>query len=123
QPEPGVIDYDYLASIENTVEILGNHNIMVILDMHQDLYGGYFGGDGAPEWATLTGGLPNFDVGFPFSYFVSPAQNYAWDAFWANEKTPDGIGLQNHYGIMWQAVANYFKGNENVAGYEIMNEP
>uniref|UniRef100_UPI00061AD0F2 PGRS repeat-containing protein n=1 Tax=Mycobacterium sp. UM_Kg27 TaxID=1545693 RepID=UPI00061AD0F2 len=29
QPEPGVIDYDYLASIENTVEILGNHNIMV----------------------------------------------------------------------------------------------
>uniref|UniRef100_UPI0004655369 cellulase family glycosylhydrolase n=1 Tax=Mycobacterium sp. UM_WGJ TaxID=1370120 RepID=UPI0004655369 len=100
-----------------------NHNIMVILDMHQDLYGGYFGGDGAPEWATLTGGLPNFDVGFPFSYFVSPAQNYAWDAFWANDQAPDGIGLQNHYGIMWQAVANYFKGNENVAGYEIMNEP
>ncbi|OQZ98050.1 cellulase family glycosylhydrolase [Mycolicibacter algericus] len=122
QPEPGVIDYEYLASIENTVQILADHNIVAILDMHQDLYGGAFGGDGAPEWATFTGGLPNFDVGFPFSYFVSPAQNHAWDAFWAN--TPaDGIGLQNHYALMWQAVADYFKGNENVAGYEIINEP
>uniref|UniRef100_UPI000F62E63F cellulase family glycosylhydrolase n=2 Tax=unclassified Mycobacterium TaxID=2642494 RepID=UPI000F62E63F len=123
QPEPGVIDYDYLASIENTVEILGNHNIMVVLDMHQDLYSEAFGGEGAPDWANITGGLPHIGVGFPGTYPVSPAQNYAWDAFWANEKTPDGIGLQNHYGIMWQAVANYFKGNENVAGYEIMNEP
>ncbi|BBZ21959.1 cellulase family glycosylhydrolase [Mycolicibacter hiberniae] len=122
QPEPGVIDYDYLASIENTVEILGRYNIVAILDMHQDLYGGAFGGDGAPEWATFTGGLPNFDVGFPFSYFVSPAQNYAWDAFWGNTHA-SGIGLQNHYGVMWQAVADYFKGNENVAGYEIINEP
>ncbi|MCV7382861.1 cellulase family glycosylhydrolase [Mycolicibacter longobardus] len=122
-PEPGVIDYDYLASIENTVEILARHNIVAILDMHQDLYGGAFGGDGAPEWATFTGGLPNFDAGFPFSYFVSPAQNYAWDAFWGNATASDGIGLQNHYGLMWQAVADYFKGNENVAGYEIINEP
>ncbi|BBY34447.1 cellulase family glycosylhydrolase [Mycolicibacter minnesotensis] len=123
QPQPGVIDYDYLASIENTVDMLGRHNIMVILDMHQDLYGGYFGGDGAPDWATFTGGLPNIDAGFPGSYFVSPAQNYAWDAFWANTQASDGIGVQNHYGMMWQEVANYFKGNETVAGYEIINEP
>ncbi|ORV45789.1 endoglycoceramidase [Mycolicibacter engbaekii] len=123
QPEPGVIDYDYLASIENTVEILGRHNILVVLDMHQDLYSEAFGGEGAPDWAVLTGGLPHIGVGFPGTYPVSPAQNYAWDAFWGNDKAPDGIGLQNHYGLMWQAVADYFKGNENVAGYEIMNEP
>ncbi|ORW26209.1 endoglycoceramidase, partial [Mycolicibacter nonchromogenicus] len=123
EPEPGVIDYAYLASIQQTVQMLANHKIVAILDMHQDLYSGSLGGDGAPDWAVLTGGLPNVDAGFPGSYFVSPAQNYAWDAFWANEKAPDGIGLQNHYALMWQAVADYFKGDPNVAGYEIMNEP
>ncbi|CAJ1494482.1 cellulase family glycosylhydrolase [[Mycobacterium] kokjensenii] len=123
EPEPGVIDYDYLASIEDTVEILARHNIVAILDMHQDLYSGSLGGDGAPDWAVFTGGQADIDAGFPGSYFVSPAQNNAWDAFWANEKASDGMGLQNHYALMWQAVANHFKGNENVAGYEIMNEP
>ncbi|WP_233424667.1 cellulase family glycosylhydrolase [Mycolicibacter heraklionensis] len=123
EPQPGVIDYDYLASIQQTVQILANHNIVAILDMHQDLYSGSLGGDGAPDWATITGGLPNIEAGFPGSYFVSPAQNHAWDAFWANTNGPDQIGLQNHYALMWQAVANYFKGDPNVAGYEIMNEP
>ena len=123
EPEPGVIDYDYLASIQQTVQILSNHGIVAILDMHQDLYSGSLGGDGAPDWAVLTGGLNNVEAGFPGSYFVSPAQNHAWDAFWANEDAPDGIGLQNHYALMWQAVANYFKGDSNVAGYELMNEP
>ncbi|CAJ1494479.1 cellulase family glycosylhydrolase [[Mycobacterium] kokjensenii] len=123
EPEPGVIDYDYLASIADTVEILARHNIVAILDMHQDLYNEEFGGEGAPDWATFNGGLPHIGLGFPATYPVSPAQNHAWDAFWANEKAPDGMGLQNHYALMWQAVADYFKGNENVAGYDIMNEP
>ncbi|OQZ98049.1 endoglycoceramidase [Mycolicibacter algericus DSM 45454] len=123
EPEPGVIDYDYLASIEETVEILARHNIVAILDMHQDLYNEEFGGEGAPDWATFNGGLPHFGLGFPATYPLSPAQNYAWDAFWANTKASDGIGLQNHYALMWQAVADYFKGNSNVAGYDIMNEP
>ncbi|WP_163705392.1 cellulase family glycosylhydrolase [Mycolicibacter senuensis] len=123
EPEPGVIDYDYLASIEDTVAILARHNIVAILDMHQDLYNEEFGGEGAPDWATFNGGLPHIGAGFPATYPLSPAQNHAWDAFWANTKASDGIGLQNHYALMWQAVADYFKGNENVAGYDIMNEP
>jgi endoglycosylceramidase len=123
EPQPGVIDYDYLASIQHTVDILGQYNIVAILDMHQDLYGGSLGGDGAPDWATVTGGLPNVDAGFPGSYFVSPAQNNAWDAFWANTKASEEIALQNHYALSWQAVADYFKGDPNVAGYDIMNEP
>ncbi len=123
EPEPGVIDYDYLASIENTVQILAQHNIVAILDMHQDLYNEEFGGEGAPDWATDGGGLWNPDAGFPANYFLNPAQNHAWDSFWSNAKAPDDVGLLNHYAQMWQAVAEYFKGNPNVAGYEIMNEP
>ncbi|WP_409428196.1 cellulase family glycosylhydrolase [Mycobacterium sp. SMC-11] len=122
EPQPGVIDYDYLASINQTVQMLANRGIYSLIDMHQDLYSASIGADGAPEWAVQTGGLPNPDWGFPFSY-LGPAQNHAWDAFWSNAKAPDGMGLQDHYALMWQHVANFFKGDSYVLGYDIMNEP
>ncbi|HEU4361392.1 MAG TPA: cellulase family glycosylhydrolase [Mycobacterium sp.] len=123
EPEPGVIDYSYLASVEQTVQTLADHGIVSILDMHQDLYSNTFGGEGAPDWAVQTGGLPNPNVGFPGTYFLNPAENHAWDAFWSNADAPNGVGLENNYAQMWEAVANYFNGNPDVAGYEIMNEP
>lgn len=123
EPEPAVINYDYLASIENTVQTLANHGIVSILDFHQDSYSSVFEGEGAPEWATETGGLPNPIFGFPVDYALNPAENHAWDALWSNADAPDGVGLENHYAQMTEAVANYFKDNPDVAGYEIMNEP
>ncbi len=128
EPRPGVIDYDYLAAINQTVQTLSNHGIYTVLDMHQDLYaaglGGPLGyGDGAPDWAVQTGGMPDPDTGWPWTYALNPAENHVWDAFWRNSDAPDGIGLQNHYAQMWQAVAHYFKDDPHVVGYELMNEP
>jgi len=123
EPEPGVFDYDYLASVAQTVQTLSNHGVSSIIYLHQDLYGGPFGGEGAPEWAVQTGGLPNLDVGFPWSYFVNPAQNHAWDAFWTNSQAPDGVGLENHYSQMLQVVANYFKDDPGVAAFGVVAEP
>ena len=124
EPQPGVIDYAYLAAIDETVQTLARHGIVSLLDMHQDLYSDIDGaGNGAPAWATDTGGYEHVDAPFPFGYAVDPAQNHAWDAFWSNAKAPDGIGLQNHYARMFEAVAHYFADSPSVAGYEIMNEP
>lgn len=123
EPQPGVFDNAYLASIEQTVQTLADHNIRVILDMHQDTYGSVFGGEGAPEWATQTGGLPNPQLGFPFTQFVNPAEQHAWGAFWSNAQASDGVGLQNHYAQAWEYVAHHFKDNPDVVGYELMNEP
>jgi endoglycosylceramidase len=123
EPEPGVINYAYLDTIRQTVQTLADHGIVSLLDMHQDLYSSTFGGEGAPEWAVQTGGLPNPDFGFPATYFLNPAQNHAWDAFWANAEASNGVGLENHYARMYEAVANYFKDNPGVVGYELMNEP
>ena len=128
EPEPGVIDYAYLATIEQTVQTLAKHGIVSLLDMHQDMYSASltdtpYASDGAPAWAVQTGGLADPQFGFPLNYLLSPAQNHAWDAFWSNAKAPDGIGLENHYAKMWQAVAGYFNSNPHVLGYEIMNEP
>ncbi|MEB3069820.1 cellulase family glycosylhydrolase [[Mycobacterium] vasticus] len=123
EPEPGVIDYDYLNEISQTVQTLSNHGIRTVLDMHQDLYSASLGADGAPEWAVQIGDTPNNYAGWPWTYALNPAEYAAWDAFWSNAKAPDGIGLQNHYAQMWEHVANYFKDDSSVVGYELMNEP
>lgn len=124
EPEPGVYNTAYLDSVNQTVQMLASHGIYTILDMHQDGYSSEFGGEGAPAWASKTGGLPNIQVGgFPITSLLDPAAQYAIGAFWANSRVSGGMGLEDHYAQMWEHVANYFKGDPNVAGYEIMNEP
>ncbi|UVO13573.1 cellulase family glycosylhydrolase [Mycobacterium sp. SVM_VP21] len=123
EPEPGVIDYNYLASINQTVQILANHGIVSVIDFHQDDFGPTFGGNGAPEWAAQTGGIPIIDFGFGLNYVLNAAANHAFGAFWSNAEGPDGVGLLDHYARMTQAVADYFKDDPNIAGYEVINEP
>ncbi|HEU0190249.1 MAG TPA: cellulase family glycosylhydrolase [Mycobacterium sp.] len=128
EPEPGVFNDAYLASIAQTVQTLASHGIHVFLSMHQDLYGGVFGGEGAPEWATQTGGLPNPHGGnFIVANLLNPAQDHAWDAFWSNADGPNGVGLENSYAQMWEHVANYFGSDpglkNDIAGYLMMTEP
>ena len=56
EPQPGVYDDAYLASIAQTVQTLGAHGIVSLLDFHQDLYNEKFQGEGAPAWAVQDGG-------------------------------------------------------------------
>lgn len=123
EPQPGVINTAYLDSIKATVQMLADHGIYTVIDMHQDLYSGTFYGEGAPEWASDGGGRPNQNSGFPGNYYVNGALGHAWDAFWGNADAPNNIGLLDNYALTWQHVASYFAGNSAVIGYDIMNEP
>jgi endoglycosylceramidase len=123
EPEPGEFNAAYLASIEQTVQTLGNHGIYSIIDFHQDGYSTEFGGEGAPAWAVQDGGLPNSPDTFPLNIFFNPAEQHAWDAFWSNNDAPNDIGLEDNYAQMLEYVGNAFNGNSNVAGFELMNEP
>ena len=123
EPEPGEFNAAYLASIEQTVQTLGNHGIYSIIDFHQDGYSTEFGGEGAPAWAVQDGGLPNSPDTFPLQIFFNPAEQHAWDAFWSNDEAPNDIGLEDNYAQMLEYVGNAFNGNSNVAGFELMNEP
>jgi endoglycosylceramidase len=123
EPEPGVIDTAYLDSIKATVQMLADHGIYTIIDMHQDLYSDAFYGEGAPDWASDGGGRPNQNAGFPGNYYVNGALAHAWDAFWGNADAPNGLGLLDNYALTWEHVASYFSGNSAVIGYDIMNEP
>jgi endoglycosylceramidase len=123
EPQPLSYNDNYLASIAQTVQTLAAHGIVSLLDFHQDLYNEAFQGEGAPAWAVQTGGLPNPQLGFPGNYFLNPAEEFAWNAFWRDAPAPDGIGLQDHYARAWAHVAAYFHGNPGVFGYEVLNEP
>src|SRR6476620_9530856 len=122
-PQPGVIDQAYVDSIASTVRVLAHEDIFTLLDFHQDGYGPLVHGNGFPEWATLTDGLPNPNDQFPTYYLTNPALQRAFENFWANKPGPDGVPLQTHYAEGMRAVASRFASSRNVIGYEAMNEP
>ncbi len=116
EPEPDAFNDKYLMHVEDWVNAFADEGIYVILDMHQDIYSRYFGGDGAPFWAV--------DMSIPYTFtapwfvnYLSPAVVANWDMFWKSED------LQAHYARAWQYVAERFRGHPWVIGYEIMNEP
>lgn len=63
--------------------------------MHQDLYSRKFNGDGAPRGPAWTKGSPillKVDA-----CFMNPAIQTAFDNFWKNTNSADGMGIQDHY--------------------------
>ena len=122
-PEPGRIDRAYVDSVVGTARLLARHGIYVQLDFHQDGYGPYTHGNGFPEWATLTDGLPNPPDPFPTYYVTNPAMQRAFDSFWENRPGPDGVPLQEHYAAAVRAVATTAADEPLVLGYDLMNEP
>jgi len=125
EPEPGRYDEGYLAQIDRRIGWAKENGIYVLLDMHQDLFSARFGGDGAPEWATLDDGEPHIKLGNIWStaYYTSPAVQKAFDNFWSNRPASDGVGLQDHFARAWQHVAERYADEPAVIGYDLFNEP
>ncbi|MEA2467204.1 MAG: endoglycosylceramidase, partial [Thermoleophilaceae bacterium] len=95
-----------------------------LLDFHQDLYNERFEGEGWPDWAVQDDGLPaEPKSGFPTNYLVMPALQRSFDHFWANDPGPGGVGLQDRYAAAWRHVAERFRDNPSVLGYDLLNEP
>jgi len=122
-PTPGVINTAYLDSLVATVRNLTSHGLYVLLDIHQDCWGPTTAGNGFPDWMTITHGAENTLSGFPRCYVNNPAVSAAFESFWANETGPDGIGLQDFFGVMWAALAEAVGADPGVLGYDLLNEP
>jgi len=124
EPMPGSYDDRYLDSIAATVEMLAVHGVLSLLDFHQDMFAPIFTGEGFPDWGVQDDGLPVVpNYGFPNDYFEMAALQHAYDHFWEDSPGPDGEGLQEHYNAAWQHVAQRFKDNPAVLGYDVFNEP
>ena len=111
----------YLAHVAATVKLLARYGIYTLLDMHQDVYNQSFRGEGAPNWAVCTDGVPIVASGGRWSNnYSNPQLDTAVHHFWTN----DVVGnLQGQYDLVWATVANYFKNDPWVVGYDPYNEP
>jgi endoglycosylceramidase len=100
-----------------------------VIDMHQDVWGSSFfyalgatpwNAEGAPPWATCTGGVPfTAPVGWGSGY-EAPAVQTAIHHFWANNVRAN---LQGQLARVWMAVARHYRNDPDVIGYDIFNEP
>lgn len=123
EPTRGTYDDAYLDGIVETMRLLGEHGIRVLVDFHQDLFNERFSGEGFPDWAVQDDGLPaQPDLGFPGNYFAMPALWRAYDHFWANDPGPGGVGLQDAYAAAWRHVAERLRDEPALLGYDVFNE-
>ena len=121
EPSPGVYDDAYIDRILRTQRLLAAAGVFSLIDFHQDSYNERFDGQGFPDWAVQDDGLPS--VGYPLAQFVGLGHNRAWDHFWANDPGPGGVGLQDRYAAALRHVAERFRGERHVLGYDVINEP
>ena len=136
EPQPGVRSEAYLRTIRQALDWARVHDLYVVLDMHQDAWGPHVatppdevclpgfdsavGWDGAPEWATLTDGLPTCKAQLRE---LSPAVAQAWQSFWIDRPGPDGVGIQTHLVETWGWLVDALGADPVVAGYDLLNEP
>jgi endoglycosylceramidase len=136
EPEPGRYDAAYLKRVSRAMDSLRREGIYTILDLHQDAWGASLaarqgevcpppseparGWDGAPAWATLDQGQPRCFTEFREA---SPAVYRSWQAFWADEAGPGGVGIQTRYVAMLRHLAQRFATKPGLAGFDLMNEP
>jgi endoglycosylceramidase len=111
----------YLSHVAATVKLLARYGIYTLLDMHQDVYNQNFRGEGAPNWAVCTNNVPIVPKGGRWSNnYSNPSLQTAVGHFWSN----DVVGnLQGNYDLVWKTVAQYFKNDPWVIGYDPYNEP
>lgn len=148
---PGQYNSTYLSEMVKLVNDLGDAGIYTIVDMHQDLGNRYFCGEGIPDfYVEALMNDPNSSLAqgrdFPIGYFSSSAyiipegQKYpslddCLSKQFANYYFTDKVGrlfqtlytpgtdLHSGFIGVWQAIADAFKENPNVLGYELLNEP
>jgi endoglycosylceramidase len=123
EPARGVYDEHYLDRLVADARILARHGLYVLLDSHQDSFnerfdGGGIHGEGFPDWAVYTDGLPSVPSITGDNRQTDPALNRAWDNVWA-----DRGSLWEEYARMWRRVATRFASERGILGYDLLNEP
>jgi endoglycosylceramidase len=125
-PRPGAIDARYLAGVRERARRWSDAGVYVLIDMHQDVWGGPVTSHGAPNWATLGKGraLP-LPADAPWqARYIDPRVWGSFEALWSNQVVPGTKrGLQDHYADAWVTLVRSLEGIERIVGYDLMNEP
>ncbi len=127
EPSPGAYDDAYLAYYAGVVDAAAARGLWVVVDFHQDAFsraslGGC--GEGFPAWAlppTVTPAAPDngADCADWGQRMIGDASlKTTWDAFYSDQN-----GARTRYLAMIARVAAALAPKQNVAGYDLLNEP
>ncbi|MFN7952894.1 MAG: cellulase family glycosylhydrolase [bacterium] len=118
EAERGVYDESYLELLRQHVEWAEAAGLFVFVDMHQDMFGRGFGGDGAPYWACDQALYDAYDPvpNFFFNYF-SREVRACFQRFWTSAE------LRRSQQSAARAAAQRIAGYEHVLGFDPVNEP
>ena len=118
EPAPGAYDDSYLAAVRGLVEDSAAVGLLVVVDMHQDVFGRGFGHDGAPRWACDESLYASFAP--PAEWFLGyfePEVMACFDRFWSEPAT------RAAFAGAWARLARELAGAPSVLAYELLNEP
>jgi endoglycosylceramidase len=123
EPQKGVFDEAYLDALEIRMRWAREAGLLVVLDMHQDVYGEGFvsgGGDGAPRWTCDEDAYATF-VPSPSQWYLnylSPEVTGCYDQFWSSAE------LRAEFVEAWRRVARRLSSYDDViVGFDPLNEP
>jgi endoglycosylceramidase len=116
-PESDRIDRDYLSLYAAEVQKLTDAGLLVVVDMHQDVWGQPFG-NGAPGWACPDELKEGYQPASPWwmNYFA-PQVGACFDLLWSD------LALQDRFAGAWKEVAAAVCENQAVVGFDLLNEP
>lgn len=118
EPAHGVFDERYLDAIDERLGWARDAGLLVVLDMHQDLFGEGFGGDGAPRWACDESRYAAFVPKTPwFLGYLDPNVIACFDELWKSDD------LRQHFADAWRALARRLARHDHVLGFDVINEP
>jgi len=127
EPEPGVYDFAYLDYYRQMVSWAARYDLFVIADIHQDAYsrasiGGC--GEGFPLWTLPPHAKRTTPDNGPrcaqwgLKALVDWHMHRAWHHFYENT-----YGARDHYLEMLDHLAGALANLENLAGFDLLNEP
>lgn len=119
EPQKGVYDEAYLDEVAKRMAWAKDAGLLVVVDMHQDLYGeGFEGGDGAPRWTCDESRYAAFVPTEPW-FFGSQDPNVqaCVDRFYEPGE------VRTHFVAAWRHVARRLRAEPAVIGFDPLNEP
>jgi endoglycosylceramidase len=118
EPDPGAYDDAYLTAVRQRLDWASAHGLMVVLDMHQDVYGEGFGFDGAPRWTCDEAHYAAFEPRQPWpANYLDEHVIACFDRLW----TDDALGAA--FAAAWRRVAERLGDHPAVVGFDVINEP
>lgn len=111
------IDTGYLKSIAEDIIRITSAGLLVLVDMHQDIYAQAYGGDGFPTWTMKTDGGSFSPQKNWAANLLQPAVRNCYKNFWADSE------MQDRYIKALALFVRTLQDIPGVLGFDIMNEP